>query len=66
MADQIKNQMGKTRNSYKIVIGRSERKSIIGRTRCNWDIKTNLKQQIYDRLWTGFIWLRTEISGGIL
>jgi hypothetical protein len=45
VADQIKDQLSDTRNSHKILIGRSERKRLLGRSRCKGDIKINLKQQ---------------------
>jgi hypothetical protein len=44
-----------------------ERKRPLGRPRHRWEdtIKMDIKK-IKGEAWTGFIWLRTGISGGLL
>jgi hypothetical protein len=52
--------MGEMRNSYKILVVKPERKSPFGRPRCRWE--ANIKLYLKERLWVGFILLRTGIS----
>jgi hypothetical protein len=55
------------RNAYKISVGKSERKKLLGTTRHKWDNTIKV-----DSISTGcegiaeFIWLRTGTSGGLL
>jgi hypothetical protein len=58
--------MVEKRNTYKILVGKSEGKRQLGRPRRRWvdNIKKNLK---YDGvIWTRLIWLRIGTSGGLL
>jgi hypothetical protein len=54
MADQIKEQMSDTSNSRKILTGKPERKRLLGRNRCKWDITIHLKQQ---NVWKSIDWI---------
>jgi hypothetical protein len=53
------------RNAYRMLVGRPERRKL-GRPRRRWEdnIKMNL-QEVGWRTWTGLIWLRTGIDGGL-
>lgn len=52
------------RNTYKIVVMKHFGKKPLRRLACAWeDIKMDLKET---KLWTGFIFLRTRTSGGLL
>jgi hypothetical protein len=59
--------MGAMRNSYSISVGKPEGKRPLGRTGHKWE---NISQWILGKwggnIWTGFIWLRIGISGGLL
>jgi hypothetical protein len=53
-------------NAYKILVEKPGGKRILGRPCCNWeDIKWVFHQYGVTVL-TGFIWPRTETSGGLL
>jgi hypothetical protein len=44
-----------------------KRKKTLGKSRLRWE--DNIKMYIEEqdmRVWTGYIWLRTETSGGLL
>jgi hypothetical protein len=61
--------MGEKRNAYKILVGNPEGKRPLGRPRRRWvdNIKMDLREIGWDGMvWTGSIWLRIEISGGLL
>jgi hypothetical protein len=50
-------RMGDTRNAYRILVGKAERKRPLGRPRCRWvdNIKMDLKR---DRMgWDGRNWI---------
>jgi hypothetical protein len=49
------------RNAYRIVVGKPEGKRPLGRPRHRWD--ENIKTD--EVVWTGSIWLRIEINGGL-
>lgn len=53
------------KNAHRIVVGKTEGKKPPGISRCKWgdNIKICFKE-IKWRAWTGFIWLRIEISSG--
>jgi hypothetical protein len=53
------------RNAYRVSVGKPEGKSPLGRPRCRWDIKTDIRETGCS-VWFGFIWLRIGISGGLL
>jgi hypothetical protein len=58
--------MGEKRNSYRLLVGKSEGKRLLRRLKSRWEnnIKMNLR---YDEVvWTGFIYLRTETGGQLL
>jgi hypothetical protein len=62
-------RMGKTWNAYRILVGKSEGKRPLGRTRCRWvdNIKMDLREMGWDGMvWTGSIWLRIGTSGRFL
>jgi hypothetical protein len=54
------------RNAYRILVGKPEGKSPLGRPRRRWvdNIKMDLRQD--GMLWIGLIWLRIGTSGGLL
>jgi hypothetical protein len=47
------------RNAYTVLVGKTKRKTQLGRSRCRWEdnIKMDLKDMGW-RAWTGLIWLR--------
>jgi hypothetical protein len=53
---------GEKRNAYRKLVGKLEGKRRIGRSRRRW--VDNIK--IAGMVWTGSIWLRIGISGGLL
>jgi hypothetical protein len=55
-------RMGKTRNTYRILVGKPESKRPLGRPRSKW--VDNIKMD--GMVWTGSIWLRIGTSGGLL
>jgi hypothetical protein len=54
------------RNEYRILVGKPEGKSPLGRPRYRWvdNIKMDLRQD--GVVWTGLIWLRIRTRGGPL
>jgi len=55
--------MGEMSNAYKILVGKPEGTRPLRRTMCRWE--DNIRMDLRGgKLWTGFIWLRTETSGG--
>jgi hypothetical protein len=61
--------MGETRNAYRILVGKPERKRLLGRQRHRWvdNIIIDLREIGWDGMvWTGLIWLRIWTSGGFL
>jgi hypothetical protein len=58
--------MRANRNGHKILVGKSKRTRLLGRyTRVVLDsVNTDFKEVQYG-VWTGFIWLRIESSGGL-
>jgi hypothetical protein len=59
--------LGEKRNVYEVLIVKPEGKRPLRRPGHRWkdDIKIDLLE-IERRAWTGFIWLRTGTSGGLL
>jgi hypothetical protein len=54
--------MEEMRNVYNILVGKSEGKKQLGRTRRRWEVNTRMGRKVC----TGFIWLRIGTSGGLL
>jgi hypothetical protein len=52
-------RMGEKRNAYSILVGKSEGKRPLGRSRRRWVDNTKM-------VWIGLIWLRMGISGRLL
>jgi hypothetical protein len=59
--------MGAGRNVYRVLMGKSEGKRLLGRPRRRWEdgIKMDLRE-IGWGVWSGFTWLRMGIIGGLL
>jgi hypothetical protein len=58
--------MGEMRNTYKILVGRSEGKGPLQNPSHEWeDIKMDLNKYSL-KLWTGFVWLRIWFIGSLL
>jgi hypothetical protein len=57
-------RMGEGRGAYRILVGRPDRKRPLGRTRRKWE--DNIKMDLQEVGWTGLIWLRIGIGGGLL
>jgi hypothetical protein len=57
---------GEQESACRILMGKPEGKRPLRRPRHRWDdnIKMDLRQD--GVVWAGFIWLRTETSGGLL
>jgi len=60
-------RMGEGRGVYRVMVGKPERKSPMGRPRHRWDdnIKMEL-QEVGCGVWTGLGWLRIGTGGGHL
>jgi len=60
-------RMGERRGVYRVSMGNPEGKRPLGRLRSRWEdnIKMGL-QEMCGEAWTGLIWLRTGIGGGLL
>jgi hypothetical protein len=59
--------MGKIKDAYDILVGRSEGKLPLGRPRNRWDDNLNMYlEEIRVRIWIGLIWLRIRTGGGLL
>jgi hypothetical protein len=56
--------MGAGRGVYRVLVGKPERKRLVGRPRRGWEdnIKMNL-QEVGCGLWTGYCWVRIETGG---
>jgi hypothetical protein len=54
---------GEMRNAYRFFIGKPEGERSIGRPRRRWEC---ILEKYGAKLWTGFIWLRLQTSGGLL
>jgi hypothetical protein len=59
--------MGEGRGAYGILVGRSEGRRPLERSRRRWEhnIKMDL-QEVGWGAWTGLSWLRIETGGGLL
>jgi hypothetical protein len=60
-------RIGEGRNVYRVLVGKPEGKRPLGRPRRRWEdeIKMYLRE-IGWGVWSGFIWLRIGIVGGLL
>jgi len=57
-------RMEAMRNAYKILVGRREGQSPLGRPRHRWeDIRMNFRE--IGKVWIGCIWLRIGAGGGL-
>jgi hypothetical protein len=56
--------MGETRNAYRILVGKPERKRPLGRLKRRW--VDNIKMDLRDIGWIGLIWLWIGTNGGLL
>jgi hypothetical protein len=61
-------RMGEGRNVYRVLGGKPERKSPLGRLRRRWEdgIKMDLREIGWGGVWSGFTWLRIGTVGGLL
>jgi hypothetical protein len=62
-------RMGAKRNAYRILVGKPEGKTPLGRTRRRWvdNNKMELTLEKQDGMvWVGLIWLKIETSGRLL
>jgi hypothetical protein len=61
-------RIGGKRNAYRISVGKREGKRPLGRPICRWvdNIKMDHREIGWNGVWTGLIWLRIRISGGLL
>jgi hypothetical protein len=59
--------MGEGRDVHRVLVGKPERKSPLGRPRRRWEegIKVDLRE-IGWGVWSGFSWLRIGTVGGLL
>jgi hypothetical protein len=60
--------MGEGRNVYRVLVGKPEGKRPLGRPRNGWEdgIKMDVREIGWGGGWSGFIWLRIGIFGGLL
>jgi hypothetical protein len=60
--------MGEERKVDKVLVGKTEGKSPLGRPRRRWEdgIRIDLREIGLGGLWIGFDWLRTGTGGGLL
>jgi hypothetical protein len=57
---------GETRNACRMLVGKPEGKTHLGRLRRRWMILKRIIGIWICRSWIRFIWLRIETSGGLL
>jgi hypothetical protein len=59
--------MGEERKVYKVLVGKPEEKTPLGRPRCRREdgVRMDLRE-IGLGVWIGFDWLRTGTGGGLL
>jgi hypothetical protein len=54
--------MGERRGVYRVLVGKPEGKSPMGRPRLRWEDSTKMDLQ-YVEVWTGLSWLRIDTGG---
>jgi hypothetical protein len=54
------------RNAYKILIGKFERNSQLGRPGCRQEDSIKIDLQAIELVWVGLNWLRIGTSSGLL
>jgi hypothetical protein len=60
-------QMGEERGVYRILVGKPEGKSSLGRSKRRWEDNIRMDLQQWDmRVWTGLRWFRIGTGGGHL
>jgi hypothetical protein len=61
-------QMAEKRTTYRLLVGKPERKKPLGRSRCRSvdNIKMDLLEIQEGVVWTGFVWLWIGTSGELL
>jgi len=61
-------RMGERRGVYRVLVEKSEGKRSLGRHRPRWEdnVKMDLQELEWGRVWTGLIWLRIETGGAHL
>jgi hypothetical protein len=58
---------GEGTDVYRVLIGKPEEESSLGRPRCKWEDNITMDlQEVGCGAWTGLGWLRIEIGGGHL
>jgi len=62
--------MWERRGAYRILVGRSDRRRLLGRPRCRWGDNIKMDHQEVGwrggETWTGLSWLRIGTGGGYL
>jgi hypothetical protein len=60
--------MGEERKVYKVLVGKPEGKTPLGRPRRMWEdvIRTDLREIRWGKGWIGFDWLRIGTGGELL
>jgi hypothetical protein len=56
--------MGEMRNAYRILVGKPDGNRPLERPRLRWE--DNIRVNLGEIGWTGFIWLKIGTSGGLL
>jgi hypothetical protein len=57
-------RMGEGRNVYRVLVGKPEGKSLLGRRSRRWKDVIRKDLRLARRMWSGFIWLRIGTGGG--
>jgi hypothetical protein len=57
-------RMGEKRNSYRLLVGKPERRRPLGRPRRRWF--DNIRMDLVEVRWTGLVWLRIGTGGKLL
>jgi hypothetical protein len=57
--------MRKRRVAHRVLVGRPEGKSPLGRPRCKWEIFKRILKKYDEGFWTGWICLRTGAHHGL-
>jgi len=59
--------MGKKRGVYRILVGKPEKKRLLGRLRSRWEHHIKMvRQEVGWGAWTGLSWLRIGTGGMLL